>query len=139
MSVIEQGKGAQALEKRLARTESPRHRHMLEVAIAHLRADEVGGYYSQLVADRRGILEYDIDTIVLDDETLVTSGPIRAINRGSVAARRGWAVDDLDADYVVTMRATILWPFSDAGELLGEDSGGGLDPNDFVRLDPDEL
>src|SRR5271166_1777857 len=164
MSVIEQGKGAQALEKRLARTESPRHRHMLEVAIAHLKAeaaldleglmatltadpqyhfwadgqdygpkgaDEVRGYYSQLVADRRGILEYDIDTIVLDDETLVTSGPIRAINRGSVAARRGWAVDDLDADYVVTMRATILWPFSDAGELLGEDSGGGLDPNDF--------
>jgi hypothetical protein len=173
MSVLEQDKAARALEKRLASTESPRQRHMLEVAIAHVKAeaaldleglmatltadpqyhfwgagedvgpkgaDEVRQYYADIVSAKRGILEYDIETIVLDDEVLVTSGPIRAINRGSVAAQRGWAIDDPDADYLVTMRATILWPFSESGELLGEDSGGGsLGPYDFRKLEPHEL
>jgi hypothetical protein len=174
MSVVEQSKARKALEARLSKTESPRQRHMLEVAIAHVRAEAeldleglmasltedpqyhfwgngvdqgpkgaaaVRQYYSDLVEAKRGILEYDIETIVLDDDTLVTIGPICAINRGNVAKARGWDVPESDpnGDYLVSMRATIIWPFSEDGELLGEDSGGGWSPTDFRKLDAAEL
>src|SRR5258706_2715070 len=35
-------------------------------------ADAISSYYGQLVADRRGVLEFDIDRIVVDDDTIIT-------------------------------------------------------------------
>jgi SnoaL-like domain len=99
----------------------------------------VFGYYQQLVDDRRQILEFDIDRIVVDDDTVVTEGWIRAINRGDIARRRGWEVDDDEASYLVTQRAVIFWPFDHAGRMKGEDGYATWDPNGARKLGEDEL
>src|SRR5688572_13874772 len=41
--------------------------------------DEIVEYYGQLVRDKRGVLEFDIDRTVVDDRAIVTEGWIRAI------------------------------------------------------------
>ena len=101
--------------------------------------DAVSSYYAQLVADRRGVLEFDIDRIVVDDDTVVTEGWYRAINRGSVARGQGFVIDDDDADYLVTRRIVLFWPFNEAGEMLGEDGIGSVDPTCVRKLDQAEL
>lgn len=97
--------------------------------------DAIVRYYSDLVAARRGILEYDIERIVVDGETIVTEGFIRAFQNGPVARDFGFDVDDLDATYLVRYRALVLWPFDAEGRLLGEDGYGGVDPADAERVD----
>lgn len=102
-------------------------------------SDAVAEYYTALVAARRGVLEYDIERFVIDDETIVTEGFIRAYQHGPVAAGFGYAVPDLDAHYIVRYRALVLWPFDHDERLLGEDGYGGVDPHDFVRVEAEEL
>lgn len=101
--------------------------------------DAVARYYTALVAARRGVLEYDIERFVIDDETIVTEGFIRAYQHGPVAAEFGYAVPALDAHYIVRYRALVLWPFDAEVRLLGEDGYGGVDPGDFVRVEPADL
>jgi len=101
--------------------------------------DGVIGYYQQLVDDRRQILEFDVDRIVVDDETVVTEGWIRAINRGDIARNRGWVVDDEQASYLVTQRVVIFWPFDEDGLMLGEDGYATWDPHGARKLAETEL
>src|SRR6056297_2012277 len=101
--------------------------------------DAVAAYYTALVEARRGLLEYDIERFVIDDQTIVTEGFIRAYQHGPVAAAFGYAIPDLDAHYIVRYRALVLWPFDHEARLLGEDGYGGVDPHDFVRAEPTEL
>jgi hypothetical protein len=97
-------------------------------------------YYTQLVADNRAVLEFDIDRIVVDDECIVTEGWIRAINNGAVAKARGWDVDDDQGHhYLVTQRVVIFWPFNEAGQMVGEDGYANLDPRAARELDESEL
>ncbi len=101
--------------------------------------DGVLGYYHQLVEDRRQILEFDVERIVVDDETVVTEGWIRAINRGDIARNRGWEVDDEEASYLVTQRVVIFWPFGEDGRMLGEDGYATWDPHGARKLTDEEL
>jgi hypothetical protein len=102
-------------------------------------ADQVAGYYQELVAAKRQILEFEIDRIVVDDDTIVTEGWIRAINLGSVARARGYSVDDDRASYLVTQRVVIFWPFNEQGQMLGEDGYASFDPMSARLLGDDEL
>ncbi len=102
-------------------------------------ADAVRSYYAQLVEDKRGYLEFDIDRIVCDDDTVVTEGWYKALNRGAVARKMGFVVDDDDAHYLVTRRIVLVWPFNAAGEMLGEDGYGTVDPLSARKLDHSEL
>ncbi len=101
--------------------------------------DGVLDYYSELVAAKRQILEFDITRIVVDDDTIVTEGWIRAINLGAVARARGFVVDDPDASYLVTQRVVIFWPFDADGRMLGEDGYATFDAHGARRLEADEL
>jgi hypothetical protein len=101
--------------------------------------DQVAGYYQELVAAKRQILEFDIDRIVVDDDTVVTEGWIRAINLGSVARARGYDVDDEGASYLVTQRVVIFWPFDEEGQMLGEDGYASFDRASARLLGDDEL
>lgn len=96
-------------------------------------------YYSDLVAARRGILEYDIGRIVVDDDAVVTEGDIRAYQPGEVARDFGYNVDDLDATYLVRYRALVIWPFDADGRMLGEDGYGAVHPDDALLVDPADL
>ena len=62
------------------------------------------------VAERTGGLVADVD-----DDTVVTEGFIRAIQRGDIATSKGYLVDDEAASYLVTSRVVIFWPFNEAG------------------------
>jgi hypothetical protein len=101
--------------------------------------DGVLAYYSDLVAARRQVLEFTIERIVVDADTVVTEGWIRAINLGAVARARGWHVDDDEASYLVTQRVVIFWPFDAEGRMLGEDGYANFDPDAVQRLADHEL
>jgi hypothetical protein len=101
--------------------------------------DAVLGYYAEVVAVKRQILEFDIERIVVDHDTVVTEGWIHAINLGSVARARGWEVDDDDASYLVSQRVVIFWPFDEDGRMVGEDGYANFDRNRARKLAADEL
>jgi hypothetical protein len=64
---------------------------------------------------------------------------LRQLVPGGVAARRGYAIPDPGGHYLVYARTVILWPFNEAGELLGEDSYGSSDTSVFELVPFDEL
>ena len=101
--------------------------------------DAVLGYYGEVVAVKRQILEFDIERIVVDHDNVVTEGWIHAINLGSVARARGWDVDDDDASYLVSQRVVIFWPFDEEGRMLGEDGYANFDGSKARKLAADEL
>jgi hypothetical protein len=88
---------------------------------------------------KRQILEFDIDRIVVDHDTVVTEGWIHAINLGAVARARGWEVDDDDASYLVSQRVVIFWPFDEQGQMVGEDGYANFDRTAARKLDAAEL
>ena len=101
--------------------------------------DAVLGYYGDVVAVKRQILEFDIERIVVDHDTVVTEGWIHAINLGAVARARGWEVDDDEASYLVSQRVVIFWPFDEEGRMLGEDGYANFDRKLVRELAPEEL
>jgi hypothetical protein len=82
----------------------------------------ITAHYLGLYREKRHVVEYDIERIVVDDDTVVTEGWFRQIFPGWVLRSRGADVDDPDAAYLLTMRLLLLWPCDAAGRLLGEDS-----------------
>jgi hypothetical protein len=99
----------------------------------------VRGFYANYVAGGEGFFESRKSRIVVDDETVVTETELRQLVPGAVAARRGYAIPDPDGHYVVYARTVILWPFNEAGELLGEDSYGSSDISVFEQVPAEEL
>ncbi len=101
--------------------------------------DAITTYYQALVDAKRGVLEYAIERIVVDDDTVVTEGFIRAYQPGRVAKDFGYDIDDVEAHYLVRYRALVIWPFDADGRLIGEDGYGGVDPTDFERVERADL
>ena len=99
----------------------------------------VRGFYENFVAGGEGFFESRKSRIVVDDDTVVTETELRQLVPGAVAARRGYAIPDPDGHYLVYARTVILWPFNEAGELLGEDSYGSSDTSVFEQVPFDEL
>jgi len=169
---VDQSLSWRTVHERMARTDNPRHRRMLQTLADHLRAEEhqsldelmatlvpepqyhlwktgadygpkgaagVRSFYTELVESKRGILEYAIERIVVDDDNIVTEGTIRAYQAGAIARGFGFNVPDVDATYLVPYRAVILWPFNAAGEMLGEDGYSTFDPDSAERIEPEDL
>jgi hypothetical protein len=107
--------------------------------------DAVRTHYRNLIAEQRYIFELDLDRLVVDDRTVVTEGWFRQLFPGSTLRGRGVGegiVDDPAAVYLVTTRLILLWPFTEAGELIGEDSYAGgrmFAPESIRKLDPGEV
>jgi hypothetical protein len=99
----------------------------------------VRGFYESFVAAGEGFFESRKNRIVVDDDTVVTEIELRQLVPGSVAAKRGYVVPDLNGHYVVFARTVILWPFNEAGELVGEDSYGSSDTSVFEQIPDEEL
>jgi len=102
-------------------------------------AAAVRSYYMELVESKRGVLEYAIERIVVDDDNIVTEGTIRAYQNGAIAHGFGFNVPDVDATYLVPYRAVIFWPFNAAGEMLGEDGYSTFDADAAERVAPEDL
>lgn len=101
--------------------------------------DAVRAYYTALVEAKRGILEYAIERIVVDDKTVVTEGYIRAYQAAAVARDFGYDIEGERGTYLVRYRALVIWPFDDDGLLLGEDGYAGINPADAERIPRSDL
>jgi hypothetical protein len=104
--------------------------------------DAVRVHYRNLIAEKRYIFEIDIERMIVDDDTVVTEGWFHQIFPGTTLIARGLEVDDPDAAYLSTMRLLLLWPFTAAGELIGEDSYAGsrmFGPGTVRKLAEDEI
>jgi hypothetical protein len=84
--------------------------------------DGVRTYYTDFLATRTNVLEYEVQRLVVDDHCLVTEGLLKQIYPGSEAIKIGIPVDDADADYLVVFRQLLLWPVDENGLIEGEDS-----------------
>jgi hypothetical protein len=104
--------------------------------------DSVTSHYTQLFEENRSGCEYDIDRIVVDDDTIVTEGWFDQVFPGAILRKRGADIDDPDAVYAHRMRLVLVWPFDEAGKLLGEDSyanGVMYAPENIRKLKSDEI
>jgi hypothetical protein len=156
MGIVDQGLSARRVQERVAQTDDPRQRAMLTTLLEHLRA-EADVQVDRLVAtlsdhpnyhlwqDGRDVgpvgmeaVEFDIERIVVDHDTVVTEGWIHAVNLGAVARARGWVVDDDRATYLVSQRVVIFWPFDAEGQMTGEDGYANFDPLGARKLAEDE-
>jgi len=79
-------------------------------------------YYTDFVATRTNVLEYEVQRLVVDDHCVVTEGLLKQIYPGVEAARLGIPVDDVDADHLIVFRQLLLWPVDENGLIEGEDS-----------------
>ena len=79
-------------------------------------------YYTDFLATRTNVLEYEVQRLVIDDHCLVTEGLLKQIYPGSEAVKIGIPVDDVDGDYLVVFRQLLLWPIDENGLIEGEDS-----------------
>jgi hypothetical protein len=105
----------------------------------------VTSHYENLYRERRHVLEYDIERIVVDDETIVTEGWFRQVYPGTVLVERGARLDepvDPAAAYLVSVRLVLFWPYDADGRLVGEDSyadGAMFSAERIRKLAPAEI
>jgi hypothetical protein len=99
-------------------------------------------HYTELYEEGRSVVDYDIDRIVVDDDTIVTEGWFDQIFPGKILQKRGVEIDDPEAAYLHRMRLLLLWPFDRDAKLLGEDSyanGRMYAPENIRKLSPGEI
>ena len=89
--------------------------------------DAVRKYYTDYAASGAGFFESRKVRIVVDDNGIVTESDFRNLVSGRLAERMGHRVDDPDGHYVTRHRIVLLWPFDEAGQLIGEDSYSSSD------------
>ena len=88
-------------------------------------------YEETIVKGGQFFLEFDMDRVVVDDDTVVTEGNFRALYSGADAAQRGFPVDDPDGFYLLSLRMLIVWPFDAAGFIQGEETYSAVTTPDF--------
>jgi hypothetical protein len=94
-------------------------------------------FYQEFVDSGRGVFEFVVDRIVVDDATVVTEGTFYLCYSGTLARETGFLVEG-DGPHLCPVRTVVVWPFDANGGLLGEDIWPTLDPSAAVAL-PDEL
>lgn len=99
--------------------------------------DGVRTYYTNFMATRTNVLEFEIHRLVVDDDCVVTEGHMKQLYPGAATAILGVDVDDPGADYLVVYRQLLLWPIDADGKIIGEDSyfGGVISVTPVARED----
>ncbi|MEB3982431.1 nuclear transport factor 2 family protein [Mycobacterium sp. 663a-19] len=90
-------------------------------------------YEGTIVKGGQWCLEFEMDRIVVDDDTVVTEGYFRSLYYGADAASRGFPVDDQDGFHLLTLRMLIVWPFDAEGLIIGEETYSAVTTPDFLR------
>lgn len=90
-------------------------------------------YEETIVRGGQFYLEFDMDRIVVDDDTIVTEGNYRSLYYGADAAKRGFPVDDPQAFYLLSLRMLIVWPFDAEGFIIGEETYSAITTPDFLQ------
>lgn len=99
--------------------------------------ENVSVFYENMIATGGNRFQFDVRLIVADERSVVTEGVMRALMPGTlvrasgVAEVEGEAVAD-DDEYVAEWQILTVWPFDDAGKIIGEDIYFGSPPMDRV-------
>lgn len=105
--------------------------------------DEVVDWYHRLQSTGRNRLDYVIRRVVVDAGCVVTEGDFHYAIRGRdlVGSTGTEAGEPIVADdfYLVTHRATVLWPISASGLIEGEDLYAGERHRVIRRLADGEM
>jgi hypothetical protein len=97
-------------------------------------------YQETIVQGGQFFLEFDIDRIVVDDDTIVTEGNFRSLYHGADAAKRGFPADDPEGFYLLSLRMLIVWPFDAEGFIIGEETYSAITkPDFFKKVDASEV
>jgi len=102
--------------------------------------DSVRAWYAGHLRARGLVLQYAIETIVVDDRTIVTDGDMYVVLPGENIRARGVREADPTRVYLKRWRSCILWPFTEEGDLIGEEfhlSGNRGESNLWVLDDAD--
>src|ERR671919_2371668 len=87
----------------------------------------VQAFYEAFAASGAHKLCLDLDRLVVDRDCIVTEGTMRMAWPGRTLQAMGIEVDDPGADYLYEDRMAVVWPISEDGLFLGEDSYVGGD------------
>jgi hypothetical protein len=87
----------------------------------------VQAFYEAFAASGADKLCHDLDRLVVDRDCILTEGTMRMAWPGRTLQAMGIDVDDPGADYLYEARMAVLWPISEDGLFLGEDSYVGGD------------
>jgi hypothetical protein len=99
-------------------------------------------FYEDFIASGATRLALDIDRLIVDKHCILTEGVMRMAYPGSTLAARGIAVDDESAYYLYEARMATLWPFNEAGLIIGEDTytgGNGFEGIASRKLAPEDI
>ncbi|MEQ8804109.1 nuclear transport factor 2 family protein [Haliea sp.] len=89
--------------------------------------ENVEEFYRSIIAMDIHRIEHDIDRLVVDQHCVITEGEMKIAYPGKLLGEMGYPVDDPEAYYLYQTRSLIVWPMSDDGRVLGEDSYTGKD------------
>jgi hypothetical protein len=96
-------------------------------------------YVEQVVEAGLYFFEFDIDRMVVDDDTIVTEGILKTLYIGSDAQAMGLPVDNPNGFYVVKNRMMIVWPYDADGFITGEDSYAAPLPDFITEAPADQI
>jgi hypothetical protein len=105
---------------------SPRYQFWGKASLpAPTGARAVRAYYEALVDTGMNRLEFAVDRVLVDSDTVVTEGIFRHVGRGAIFVGietdgQGMAID-AESRYLVEYRSLVLWPFDGdliAGEVI---------------------
>ena len=104
----------------------------------------VRAFYEGLIASGGNLFEFNVEKIVVDDDTVVTEGRLRNTHPGEqllaagVKQVNGQPVEAA-ARYVSNAQLLTVWPADPEGRLIGEDIYFGTSPfESLARLAPGE-
>jgi hypothetical protein len=102
--------------------------------------DGIAAYYSDFVASRSHIFEYDCKRIMVDGDNVVMEAVLRMVMPGTLVAQNPLAGGDVDpaGHYLVSLRNVVFWPFDENLMIVGEDAYSG-GPVEIRKLSDDEL
>jgi hypothetical protein len=98
----------------------------------------VAEFYSQMIATRGHRFHFDIERIVVDEDTVVTEGKIHqtiafeALRASGIDEVGGEPLDD-DATYIAETHIVTVWPIAPDGRIIGEDIYFGSPPLENLR------
>ena len=83
--------------------------------------DALREFYTNLIGSGSNQFEYDVERIIIGDDTLVTEGSIRIPFAGAMLQSMGIEQVDSGKTYATRGRTVTFWPFNSSGKIVGED------------------
>lgn len=104
--------------------------------------EAVRDFYATWIAAGGDLIDYDIQRLIVDDDSLLTEGPLRMPFIGRLLLSLGYEVDDPEAHYLYEARLAVVWCIDAEGLIEGEltyTAGNGFRDIGSRKLRPEDL